>query len=65
MDEFETGNVLELYAIDRETGVTYNGLPIVVVDEDFIEHLKEHSYESLEVIELWEEWSAWAKENLE
>ena len=63
MDEFETGNALQLYAIDKETGVTYNGLPVVVVDEDFIEHLYEFSYDSLEVVELWEEWNIWIKEN--
>jgi hypothetical protein len=56
---------LELLAKDKETGMLYNGLPVIVVDDDFAEYLEEQSYESLEVIELWEEWSAWAKENLE
>ena len=55
---------LEFLAVHTETGVTYNGLPIVVIDDDFCEHLEERSFESLEVVELWEEWSEWAKENV-
>ncbi len=54
---------LELY--DRNTGVTYNGLPAIPVDDDFFEHIEERFYESLEVVELWEEWNTWAKENVE
>lgn len=56
---------LALFAKDKKDEILYNGLPVIVVDDDFSEHLEEHSYESLEVVELWEEWSAWAKENLE
>jgi len=46
-------------------GVTYSDLPVVVADEDFIEHLHENGFqESIDVAELNEEWSDWAKENL-
>ena len=55
---------LELFAVDKETGVTYDGLPVIPVDDDFCEHLEEHSYESLEMVELWEEWIDWSKENV-
>ena len=47
-------------------GVTYNDLPVLVADEDFIEHLHENSFdETKDVAELNEEWNDWAKENLD
>jgi hypothetical protein len=46
-------------------GVTYSDLPVVVADDDFIEHLHENGFqESIDVAELNEEWDDWAKENL-
>jgi hypothetical protein len=41
-------------------------LPIVVADDDFIEHLHETGFsETIDVAELNEEWNDWAKENLD
>ena len=40
-------------------------LPSLVVDEDFIEHLHEQGYDSLDVKELYVEYNDWAKENVE
>jgi hypothetical protein len=46
--------------------LTYNGLPIVVTDEDFLEHLHEMGYGGyIDVAELNLEWNIWAIENLE
>jgi hypothetical protein len=41
-------------------------LPILVADDDFIEHLHEMGYENtIDVAELGLEWNIWATENLE
>jgi hypothetical protein len=41
-------------------------LPVLVGDDDFIEHLHEHSYaETIELDELIIEWDDWSKENVE
>jgi hypothetical protein len=46
-------------------GVTYNGLPIVVADDDFIEHLHENGFsESIDIGDLALEWADWEKENV-
>lgn len=46
--------------------ITYNGLPVLAADDDFIEHLHEHGFsETIDVAELNEEWNDWAKENLD
>jgi len=39
-------------------------LPVIVVDDDFIEFLEEESVESMEVVEMAEYWAQWEKENL-
>lgn len=47
-------------------GVTYNELPVIPADDDFIEHLYEHGFnETIDIAELNEEWNDWAKENLD
>lgn len=44
----------------------YIGLPIVIADDDFLEHLAEMGFEtSIDVAELNDEWNEWAGENLE
>lgn len=49
-----------------ENGLILNGLPVVVADDDFIEHLYETGFdETIDVAELNEEWNDWAKENLD
>lgn len=41
-------------------------LPIVVADDDFIEHLHEMSYyNTIDIGELNEEWNTWSSENCE
>jgi hypothetical protein len=46
--------------------ITYNGLPVLAADDDFIEHLHESGFsETIDVAELNEEWNDWAKENLD
>jgi len=51
--------------IDK-SNYSYKGLPILVADEDFIEHLYENSFiKDIDVAELNEEWNDWAKENLD
>jgi hypothetical protein len=48
-----------------DSGVTYNELPVIPADDDFIEHLYEHGFnETIDIAELNEEWNDWAKENL-
>lgn len=49
-----------------ENGITIDGLPVYVVDDDFIEHLMEMGYdESIEEEDLQKEWAVWVKENVE
>jgi len=49
-----------------ENGLTIDGLPIYVVDDDFIEHLAEMGYDgSIEVNDLELEWNTWVKENVD
>jgi len=46
-------------------GVTYKGLPVVVADDDFIEHLHENGFtETIDANELAFEYLDWAKENV-
>ena len=46
-------------------GVTYEGLPVLVADDDFIEHLHENGFnETIEMDELVFEYLDWAKENV-
>lgn len=40
-------------------------LPMLVADEDFIEHLHEQGFESIELEELYIEYADWSKENVE
>ena len=40
-------------------------LPVLVADDDFIEHLHEQGYYSIELEELYIEYGDWAKENVE
>ena len=47
------------------TDLTYNGLPVIIADDDFIEHLHEHGYTSqIDMDELIIEWDDWAAENV-
>lgn len=46
--------------------IEYKGLPVVVADDDFIEHLHEHGFqETIELNELVIEYEDWAKENVD
>jgi hypothetical protein len=40
-------------------------LPVLVADDDFIEHLYEQGFYSIELEELYVEYTDWAKENVE
>lgn len=45
---------------------TYIGLPIVVADDDFLEHLHEMGFDdTIELDEAFIEWDDWAAENVE
>ena len=45
--------------------MNYKGLPVLVADDDFIEHLHEQGYsETIDIAELSLEWVGWAKENV-
>jgi hypothetical protein len=47
------------------TDLTYNGLPVITADDDFIEHLHEQGYTSqIDMDELIIEWDDWAAENV-
>lgn len=49
-----------------ENGLVIDGLPVYVVDDDFIEHLLEMGYdECIEEADLRDEWNTWLKENLD
>lgn len=56
---------LLMTAYNPETGVTLHGLPVLVADDDFIEHLEEQGFESIELDELYIEYEDWAKENVD
>jgi hypothetical protein len=40
-------------------------LPVLTADDDFIEHLHEQGFDSIELEELYVEYNDWAKENVE
>jgi hypothetical protein len=40
-------------------------LPALVADDDFIEHLHEQGFDSIELEELYVEYTDWSKENVE
>ncbi len=45
--------------------LNYKGLPVLVADDDFIEHLHENGFdETIDVGDLILEWNDWVKENL-
>lgn len=44
---------------------SYQGLPVLVADDDFLEHLQENGFDgTIDVGDLGLEWDNWAKENL-
>ena len=52
--------------MDYVEGLTYDGLPVLVADDDFIEHLHELGFaDTIELDDLVFEWIDWAKENVE
>ena len=53
-------------AINEARGmfVKKNGLKVLVADDDFIEHLHEHGFDTIEADELYIEYADWAKENV-
>jgi hypothetical protein len=55
---------LKLFAYDPVNKVTYEGLPVLVADDDFIEHLHEQGFETIELDELFIEYNDWAVENV-
>jgi hypothetical protein len=40
------------------------GLPMLVADDDFIEHLHEQGYSKIDINELYVEWDDWVAENV-
>jgi hypothetical protein len=45
--------------------MVFNGLPVVAVDDDFLEYLQEEGVDSsLELIEFIEYWDTWSRKNL-
>jgi len=49
-----------------EYNYSYEGLPVLVADDDFFDHLHEQGYsETIEMDDLVFEWIDWAKENVE
>lgn len=52
--------------MDYVRELTYNGLPVLVADDDFIEHLHENGFEdTIDVNDLAFEYLDWAKENVD
>jgi hypothetical protein len=47
----------------RDGAIWLNNLPVVVVDEDFIEYLREESYVEIKYSDFCLEYAAWEKEN--
>jgi hypothetical protein len=46
--------------------VTYNGLPVIVADEDLMEHLQENGYDNtIDINDFAFEYLDWAKENVD
>lgn len=39
-------------------------LPVIVVDDDFVEFVEEECYETMDVVEFWELWNQWEKDNV-
>jgi hypothetical protein len=51
--------------MNHEENVTYNGLPVLMADDDFIEHLHELGFTgTIDVNELALAWLDWSKENV-
>lgn len=72
MDSFSDMSVFSDILTDDETKIINRlldqPLPILVADDDFLEYLREHTYEeinSLELDELIMLWNEWEKENVE
>lgn len=40
-------------------------LPVIVVDDDFLEFVEEECIETMDVAEFWELWNEWEKENVQ
>jgi len=52
--------------MNYEKDVTYNKLPVLVADDDFIEHLHELGFvDTIDVNDLAFEWLDWYKENVD
>ena len=52
--------------MNYEKNVTYNKLPVLVADDDFIEHLHELGFvDTIYVNDLAFEWLDWSKENVD
>ena len=52
--------------MDYVRELTYNDLPVLVADDDFIEHLHENGFEdTIDVNDLAFEYLDWAKENVD
>jgi hypothetical protein len=49
-----------------DSNYSYTGLPVIVADDDFIEHLHENGFEeTIDVNDLVFEYLDWAKENVD
>jgi hypothetical protein len=47
-----------------DSALTLDGLPLIPIDDDFIEFLAEEGYEDIDIEEFYVEWSIWAKKNV-
>jgi hypothetical protein len=60
------GEELDTFLNGSAPGVLLNGLPVLVADDDFLEHLEEDSLgPTVELDDLLNAWKEWAAENVE
>jgi hypothetical protein len=61
----DSDNLTDFYLEKIPNGITINGLPVYVADDDFIEYLAEQGYGgNIDINEIGVEWDDWAKENI-
>jgi hypothetical protein len=61
----DSDNLTDFYLEKILNGITINGLPVYVADDDFIEYLAEQGYGgNIDINEIGVEWDDWAKENI-
>jgi hypothetical protein len=57
---------IELFAHDPSTGLTYGGLPVIPIDDDFYDYIVDEASDeyTMDIGEFGMLWTAWAKENV-